>query len=155
MRNHYRVESMGDFKRKWHLTCNGSHVEYFDNKDVADRVCDELNASELLKLRTHEATTEFADAASKLLSVMPQEPKWIPINADNMPKEGEEVLLTVPKGVFDDHEPTVLSGWFVSKYQEFEYDGEGRSVNLEDVIAWMPLPEPYKPQESEVEDDQC
>lgn len=68
---------------------------------------------------------------------------WIPIDADNMPKEGEEVLFTVAKDAFYD-EPTVLSGWFVSKYQEFEIDDEGRSVKLEDVVAWMPLPEPYK-----------
>ena len=51
MRNYYRIESMGSFKWKWQLTCNGSHVEYFNDKDVADRVCDELNASEILKQR--------------------------------------------------------------------------------------------------------
>lgn len=75
--------------------------------------------------------------------------KWIPIDADNMPKEGEEVLFTVAESEWLYHEPAVLSGCFVSKYQEFEIDDEGRSVKLEDVTAWMPLPEPYKPQESE------
>lgn len=50
----YRVESMGDFIFPWHLTCNGKHIQYFKNKDVADRVCDKLNAEEMIENRCNK-----------------------------------------------------------------------------------------------------
>lgn len=98
------------------------------------------------KREVQEIADGILNAQIKVLSELPSvQPKtrWIPIDADNMPKEGEEILFTVKKDAFN-HEPTVLSGWFVSKYQEFEIDDEGRSVKLEDVVAWMPFPEAYK-----------
>jgi len=95
-----------------------------------------------------EFETGIIDVIERWKKRLEQEPKWIPIDADNMPKEHVEVLFTVAEGAWLNLEPAVLSGWFVSKYQEFEIDDEGRSVKLEDVTAWMPLPEPYRKNET-------
>ena len=80
--------------------------------------------------------------------------EWNPLktNEDGMiigslPDEGEEVLVTVYGQVEID-----------SFGCDFEYDEcEGKSRiewfcennDIEDVKAWMPLPQPYEPQESE------
>lgn len=67
--------------------------------------------------------------------------KWIPVS-EKLPEEGKEVL-------------TCSNGGFI-EIQSFEdsYDGywenqKGDWTDLEEITAWMPLPKPYEPQESE------
>lgn len=105
-------------------------------------------AIECLKYKNDISFGGQSEALKMAIQALEKEPKWIPIDEDHMPEEGKEVLFTVAKGAWN-YEPAVLSGWFVSKYQEFEIDDEGRSVELEDVVAWMPFPEPYKEESEE------
>ena len=64
---------------------------------------------------------------------------WIPIS-EILPNDGEWAIFT---------NGTQIS---VERYKMDALDHfypSGRWFDLEDVVAWMPLPEPYKPQEQE------
>jgi len=68
--------------------------------------------------------------------------KWIPID-EGSPKEGESVIASTKYGVYPEARYTKEYGW------EWAYEaGADYWRELEEVEAWMPLPEPYKPQES-------
>jgi len=69
------------------------------------------------------------------------EPQWIPCS-ERMPEEEVNVLLT---WTYEDYEPDVLVG-HLTKYMEpcFEDWADEYTHELENVPAWMPLPEPYR-----------
>lgn len=61
------------------------------------------------------------------------EPQWTPCS-ERLPNEGITVLVT--------HKGGVSTAWHNGRYWE-----RGASTNhrkLQTVVAWMPLPEPYK-----------
>lgn len=77
--------------------------------------------------------------------------RWIPVD-EGMPKDGTDCLVTYSNGFvkiatfaedlyefdeYDFHDKRGVAGWcyFDDEYGYQEYS---------DVIAWMPLPEPYK-----------
>ena len=61
------------------------------------------------------------------------EPHWIPI-ADELPNIREDVLVSY----YDE----VMAGW-LSDDETWFAEEYGR-LNMNDIAAWMPLPEPYK-----------
>jgi len=63
---------------------------------------------------------------------------WIPLDIQ-MPEKGKEVLITVE----DKYNSYVYSATYDGK-RYFELDDEGRTVELKEVTAWMPMPVPYK-----------
>ena len=70
--------------------------------------------------------------------------KWIPCS-ERLPEEGVTVLCT-EKGT-----QKVYVGWYLTIKNQYHgwLDSDGFSM---DVIAWMPLPEPYKGEENEKTD---
>lgn len=88
-------------------------------------------------IKKYEEPTE-GDAALQEL--------WIPINK-RFPEEGKTVIASTEYGVFPEARYIEKYGW------EWAYEsGADYWQKLEDVTAWMPLPERYKPQESEDKD---
>ena len=68
---------------------------------------------------------------------------WIPIS-EGLPKENKTVIASTKYGVYPEARYTKEYGW------EWAYEaGADYWRELEDVEAWMPLPKPYKQQESE------
>ena len=59
--------------------------------------------------------------------------KWIPVT-ERLPKDGERVLIT--------HKNGVSFGWYNGSYWERGAPANHRP--LQNVIAWMPLPEPWQ-----------
>lgn len=64
---------------------------------------------------------------------------WIPVS-ERLPEEGKEVLFCDAYGNF-----------MLAEYLEVDEDDYGKSYTAEndgcvmyDVVAWLPLPEPYK-----------
>ncbi len=81
-------------------------------------------------------------AIEKLPSVNPQEPKWIPVS-EMLPEERKAVLVYAPE--YHNIYCAYLDGdtWFI-------FGGYG-SYAVANVIAWMPLPEPYKAESEDKE----
>lgn len=75
--------------------------------------------------------------------------KWIPCS-ERLPSENGQYICTLPFGDNDDNEVYV---WALSFHNGrfYDDDDEWGMTFYDDVIAWMPLPKPYK-EESEVEE---
>ena len=83
-------------------------------------------------------TIQAMDALFDILNS--SEKQWTPCS-ERLPEVNREILIT-EKGGFIRHCEYANYGDF----QEFQTVEEGMTVD--DVIAWMPLPEPYKGEES-------
>ena len=84
-----------------------------------------------------------AKAAFDMLDSLPVEElpvfKWIPVS-ERLPEEGVDVLACFYTGEGN-------YKMMVSRRSDYNYwSGVGRTA---DMVAWMPLPKPFEPQESE------
>ena len=70
--------------------------------------------------------------------------RWIPVS-ERLPEENKTVMASVEGyGVYPEARYTKEDGW------EWAYEsGADYWEELDEVKAWMPLPKPYEPQESE------
>lgn len=100
---------------------------------VLDTLCSEWNAWTYADDAIDSVVNIVRD---KLPSVTPARPKseWIPVS-ERLPEWGERVLTIDNDGDYE------INHIMDDEYDEWFYDY--------DIIAWMPLPEPYKA-ESEV-----
>ena len=83
------------------------------------------------------------EAINKAIEALEQEPKWIPVN-EQLPEEKGQYLVT--------YHPCL---WNTVRYDTYvgldSFRGKttwAKNANQK-VVAWMPLPDPYKAQESE------
>lgn len=97
-------------------------------------------------LRTHEVIEETINVTDieRLSSTHPEQ-RWIPCS-ERLPEDSVYVLLTVRR--MDDsynHVPFISTGYISWNHQCWwcAHDGNCKDANI-DVIAWMPLPEPYE-----------
>jgi hypothetical protein len=102
---------------------------------------------------------ENTQAVIDALEQIEKEPKWIPVS-ERLPEERKKCLVTFKGGYvgimcyasdlyrvdeYDFCDEKGMAGWF-------DYDRELGHYSRDDVIAWLPLPEPYK---AESEDKEC
>ena len=81
----------------------------------------------------------------KELRQLREQTRWIPVS-ERLPEENKTVIASTKYGVYPEAKYTKEYGW------EWAYEaGADYWRDLEDVTAWMPLPERYKI-ESEVEE---
>lgn len=86
------------------------------------------------------------DAAEEILeglTSIESEHKWIPCS-ERLPEENGQYLITIKyKHVNDSYEDVYAEHgeWLDGKWDMFCF---GHCGEVEDIIAWMPLPEPYK-----------
>lgn len=70
--------------------------------------------------------------------------KWIPVS-EKLPEEDGQYLITVKYKPEADYEDIYAEHgeWTDGRWDMFCF---GHCGEVEDIIAWMPLPKPYKPQ---------
>jgi hypothetical protein len=78
-----------------------------------------------------EPSSKIYEEHKLILELLEQEPRWIPVS-ERLPEEMGTYMTTIDYG-----EHGLVTG------QRYYY-GRGLKWNDECVIAWMPLPEPYK-----------
>lgn len=116
---------------------NDLEVDCIDRKATLNAIIKRLG----IKNETYllQAERVLYQQIKDMPSVEPQEPRWIP-TSERLPKEDADVLVTLRCGLIgimqkkladdDNGEPCYI-------WQDFE--GEEH-----EVVAWMPLPQPYK-----------
>jgi hypothetical protein len=106
-----------------------------------------------------DAMQESIDAIRVMPSVTPEEPRWIPIS-ERLPNWDIQCLVTDGDGECgvgyyreDAHAwDSPNWGWLERKDRVDNKEAFTEPCGIGKVVAWMPLPAPYEPQESEVED---
>ena len=83
-----------------------------------------------------------ADDIYKAIKSVPSAQQWIPCSTE-MPPTGKDVLVTLEGGTVTDGER-----WEPQEGKWFLFGGGVNGLD-EDVIAWMPLPAPYRPEGEE------
>lgn len=89
------------------------------------------------------SVADAMDAIRDLPSVQP-EPQWIPVE-ERLPKQDEMVLITIIRKDERYNKIPFISIGYISWNNTVwwcAHDGDCKSANVE-VLAWMPLPEPY------------
>ena len=120
-------------------TPEGSYTYHYENK-----YWDMFDCIDLPRAKHWDGHTE-ADAETRLMSLKP-EPHWIPVT-ERLPETDDEVLTTyivngnrrkryveTSRYYYDGY-----SGYWSSPWYEYRIAG----TRIE-VIAWMPMPEPYR-----------
>lgn len=85
-----------------------------------------------------------ADNCEKIIKALEQEPRWI-LDSERLPEESGNYLVTYRYG---DKVETQEAVYFEDEDECKWFDLTDIEITLA-VIAWMPLPKPYKPQEIE------
>ena len=84
----------------------------------------------------------MVDFCNVVIKALKQKPMWIPVS-ERLPEKNVEVLATTKWGEITIAEKFCNGDWFIR---------EGASnANVDDILAWMPLPEPYKAESEDKE----
>lgn len=99
-----------------------------------EQVTGGINFENTVPIGDHMVVTSraYADAFTRYLST-----QWIPVS-ERLPESVAPVLVTL-KHANDDLEVTTAEYWADGKGDDF-----GWGTLADKVVAWMPLPEPYK-----------
>ena len=82
----------------------------------------------------------------RLSPATPQESRWIPVS-ERLPEENKTVIASTKYGVYPEARYTKEDGWEWAYESGADYWEEIAC----DVLAWMPLPEPYKAESEDKE----
>ena len=109
-------------------------------QDAIDALCD--NCDNVQAVCPHYPCKQYTTIGA--LPPAQPEQRWIPVT-ERLPEDSAYVLLTVRR--MDDsynHVPFISTGYISWNHQCWwcAHDGNCKDANIE-VIAWMPLPEPY------------
>lgn len=90
----------------------------------------------------HKHTMLFSsmpDDVLEAIQTLEQEPNWIPVS-ERLPDSQTEVIVSCRDDSADNIYRYTASGWITTDGEYWIVDNEINPY----VIAWMPLPEPYK-----------
>lgn len=108
----------------------------------ADKLIDALHLWECYKYKNPKAyDTLMLYEILQAIEDQPTISQWIPVS-ERLPDDGELVLLTFEGSKKVDMETAIYDAKHGFAMSE-------RFVGLDEIIAWMPLPEPYKESDNE------
>ena len=88
---------------------------------------------------------DLENVIKALPSVKPQEPKWIPVRKES-PVAFEKVLVTY-RLHYDDSIHVGIGNTTSNVNGRYYWCLDEQDYKTWDILAWMPLPKPYDPQE--------
>ena len=98
----------------------------------------------IMDLDTERDRNRIIHQVRELTPIITPEPHWIPVT-ERLPKDGRQVLvyaMSVHYALAKYDEMRDADGTY--KKQWVTFDAWKPYYTIKDVIAWMPLPEPYK-----------
>ena len=109
-----------------------------------------MTREEAIRILNHNVSaclhgTEWGEALEMAIKALEQEPEWIPVS-ERLPEKNVEVLATTEWDCITIGEMFSSNDWFI-------HEG-ATNADIDDIKAWMPLPAPYEPQESEKRNDE-
>jgi hypothetical protein len=132
---------MGD----WSDKLDYEYREYYghlydpDREEDTEEETEEMTTVEILKEMAFTATETQRRALEDAISALSENKgEWIPVS-ERLPEERTAVLVYVPecKNIYCAYyEPKNEQWWIFGTYTKLDFE----------VVAWMPLPEPYKPE---------
>ena len=92
--------------------------------------------------KEHHCCPRWNRVIKTTLADVHSEQQWIPCG-ERLPEENGQYLITVKYEHVDDYEDIYSEHgeWVDGKWDMFSF---GHCGKVENIIAWMPLPEPYK-----------
>ena len=114
-----------------------------NNEEAKDRL---ILLKMSYKIRIEEEDIEALDMGAEALKTQ-KIGHWIPVS-ERLPKEDESVLLTICANSslygFNKNFIKVMCGSYSPCEDKRDWIVNGIRYYIDNVIAWMPLPEPYK-----------
>ena len=122
-------------------------------KELAEKLEISQSAVSAMERNAHKATLQSLERIATAMNVSLMElissdieaSGWIPVS-ERLPSESDNYLCTIPL----DADETYTEVLTFHKGRFYEDDDEWGAIYHDDVLAWMPLPKPYK--ESEIEE---
>lgn len=127
------------------------------DKIITKAIDDSENQTECQTLRW------VLDVMSELSSVTPQQTRWIPVS-ERLPEDEQECLIT-SKGLGEFHIDIATYSTNLYKVDKYDFhtkkdvsgfygiDTEYGYYEWSDVVAWMPLPQPYEGDKEGADDE--
>lgn len=109
----------------------------------ADRLCEDLlNRWSIADTKKEELIRQvMADIVTPIVVSQPTVNQWIPVS-ERLPKDKQEILFSTKTGRVHSgryHDDNSVNQWYSHKDRARAWNNV--------VIAWMPLPEPWKGEE--------
>lgn len=140
-----QIDSLPSITPQEPTTKNDLGVDLISRADVNRLICeyrdDAAETGNERDLERAYGANAVGELISELPSVTQQEPRWIPVS-ERLPEELHSVLVYCPT-------TNNIYCAFLENGKWFIFYAEEQPQINEIVIAWMPLPPCYEPQESE------
>ena len=119
----------------------------FDDVTIDMLYCDDTEVIDEYLANYQKTAEKYRQIADwlKELKQLKEQTRWIPVS-ERLPEEDGQYLITVKyKHVNDSYEDVYAEHgeWHDGRWDMFCF---GHCGEVEEIIAWMPLPAPYKPQ---------